>query len=112
MYLLETLHKLIDGLGELPGIIDLRKARYDQRFASAERVNLFRGVYGDAATAEKAIPATKPSGYDNEAPAAMYDERTRQVYAGDYPVLFWLQKLLGENASRVFDIGGHIGVGY
>ena len=45
MYLLETLHKLIDGLGELPGIIDLRKARYDQRFASAERVNLFRGVW-------------------------------------------------------------------
>ena len=26
----------------------------------------------------------------------MYDERTRQVYAGDYPVLFWLQKLLGK----------------
>lgn len=112
MYLLETLHKLIDGLGELPWIQDLRKSRYDKRFSTAERVNLFRGIYPDASTAAHSIPATKPSGYDNEAPAAMYEERTRQIYPGDYPVLFWLQKLLGESVSKVFDIGGHIGVGY
>jgi putative methyltransferase (TIGR04325 family) len=112
MDITQKLHTIVDSLGTLPGLIDLRKARYHRRFATAERVNLFHGVYPDAAAAAAAIPPTKPAGYDNDAPAAMYDERTRQVYASDYPVLFWLSTLLTEQQCRVFDVGGHIGVGY
>lgn len=112
MEITQTLHDLVDGIGRLPGIHELRKARYDRRFAGAENVNLFRGVYADAASATAALPPTKPAGYDHDAPAAMYDERTRQIYASDYPVLFWLSRLLTDDCCRVFDIGGHIGVGY
>jgi len=112
MDITQKLHNIVDGIGKLPGLLDLRKARYGRRFATAERVNLFRGVYPDVATATAAIPPTKPAGYDNDAPAAMYDERTRQIYPSDYPALFWLSRLLTEQQCRVFDIGGHIGVGY
>jgi len=112
MEITKTLHGLVDGLGKLPGIYALRQWRYDRRFAKAEWVNLFHGVYSTASAATAAIPPTKPAGYDHDAPAAMYEERTRQIYVSDYPVLFWLSRLLTEQCSRVFDIGGHIGVGY
>lgn len=112
MDITQKLHDLVDALGRAPGLYQWRQARYDQRFATAERVNLFRGVYATAAAATAALPATKPAGYDHEAPAAMYNERTGQIYASDYPVLFWLSRLLTQDCCRVFDIGGHIGVGY
>ena len=53
-----------------------------------------------------------PLGYDNPAAAAMYVERTRKTYPTDYPVMFWLQKLLAQGFTSVFDLGGHIGVSY
>jgi putative methyltransferase (TIGR04325 family) len=107
-----TLHGMIDGLLDLPGIRLWRIGKYDRRFANAERVNLFRGIYPSADAAAADIPASKPNGYDHEAPAAMYDDRTRQIYPSDYPILFWMQKLFADGCKRVFDIGGHIGVGY
>jgi len=107
-----ALHGMVDDLLELPGIRQWRENKYERRFATAERVNLFRGVYASVGLAEAAIPASKPTGYDHDETAAMYDDRTRQIYPSDYPVLFWLQKLLSEQCHRVFDIGGHIGVGY
>ena len=108
----KMLHDAVDGVLNAPGLRQWRANKYDRRFERAENVNLFRGVYPSAAQAETAIPATKPKGYDHAGPAAMYEERTRQIYPSDYPVLFWLQKLLSESCHRVFDIGGHIGVGY
>jgi putative methyltransferase (TIGR04325 family) len=112
MDLTKALHDAVDGLLQLPGLRQWRSRKYDRRFESADNVNLFRGVYASAAQASAAIPSTKPAGYDHDGPAAMYAERTRQIYPSDYPILFWLQKLLSDTCNRVFDIGGHIGVGY
>jgi putative methyltransferase (TIGR04325 family) len=37
----------------------------------------------------------------------------RRIAAYDYPVLLWLQRLFeDEKASRVFDVGGHVGLAY
>lgn len=107
-----ALHGMVDAMLELPGIKQWRSKKYDNRFNHAEQVNLFRGVYSTPQAAVAALPSSKPAGYDHDAPATMYDERTRQIYPSDYPILFWLQKLLSESCNSVFDIGGHIGVGY
>jgi len=43
--------------------------------------------------------------------AHLYDDRIGKAFPSDYPVLFWLARLLPELTS-VFDWGGHIGVSY
>lgn len=114
MEILKTLHDAIDGIGKMPGIYGARKARYDRKFETSTDLNLFRGLFKsfEEAAAAAAVPAVKPVGYDNEGPALMYSERTIQIYVSDYPVLYWLSKLFSEGCTRVFDVGGHIGVGY
>jgi putative methyltransferase (TIGR04325 family) len=71
----------------------------------------FRGVYPDYATAEKAIPPDKLTGYDHAQLGKMYLSSMVQIRASDYPVLFWLQRIL-PGTTRVFDWGGNIGVSY
>ena len=110
---METLHHAVDLLVALAPIQHWRIDRYERHFARAEQVNLFRGVYESFTEAECSAPHTKPLGYDHPAPAAMYEERTRLIFPSDYPMLFWLQCLLATGqCSSLFDLGGHIGVGY
>lgn len=86
-------------------------ARYERRFAHAIHENLFRGVYDSFDEAVRSAPSTKPIGYDQPGPAAMYEERLERVFPADYPVLFWLSRIL-PNCRKVFDFGGHVGVAY
>ena len=91
----------------------LPRARYERSFAANRGPqHMFRGVYGTFDEAQASAPADLPIGYDHPAPAAMYMDRTRKTYPADYPVLFWLAKLLREGCTTVFDLGGHIGVSY
>lgn len=87
------------------------RRRYDRRFASATRSNLFRGVFPDFASAAASMPGTKPLGYDNPVSAKLYEERRRRVYPADYPLLFWLARLLNPGCT-LYEIGGHLGVAY
>jgi putative methyltransferase (TIGR04325 family) len=49
-------------------------------------------------------------GYDNPEPAQMYrGEYLERVFPRDYPLLFWLRRLLASGARDVFDFGGHVG---
>jgi putative methyltransferase (TIGR04325 family) len=41
----------------------------------------------------------------------MYAERRSRIFEADYPVLFWLSRILAE-APRVFDFGGHVGLAF
>jgi putative methyltransferase (TIGR04325 family) len=94
---------------QMPLVLPLRKAMYERKFATHSNVHYFRGVFNSFEDAYKSAPKTKPKGYDNTAAAKMYKERTERFYSTDYPVLFWLSKILGET-HKVFDFGGHIGI--
>jgi putative methyltransferase (TIGR04325 family) len=102
----------VRGLAASPPAMYLRRRRFDAEFAAARQAHLFRGVYPSFAAAQASAPPSKPIGYDIPEAAAMYKERTRQVYPSDYPVMFWLERLWRAGARDVFDVGGHIGVSY
>lgn len=71
----------------------------------------FRGAFQSRAAALAAIPPQKLAGYDHEAAVTVHHQFMERVNPEDYPVLYWLQRLLPEIAS-VIDAGGHIGVKY
>lgn len=102
----------VDRLAHWPVLSGWLRGRYEREFAANRNRNLFRGVFASFEEAERSAPAGRPLGYDNEAAAAMYLDRTRRIYPTDYPVLFWLERLFAAGTSRVFDLGGHIGVSY
>jgi putative methyltransferase (TIGR04325 family) len=72
----------------------------------------YRGIYRTFAEAEADAPKSGKLGYDHAVMAEQY-ERDFPAYRNligtfDYPVMFWLQKLLEPN-QRVFDFGGNVG---
>lgn len=96
-------------VGNWPGVLAWRRRRYARLFAHATDANLFSGVYTSFAEAAAAAPKTKPLGYDNPGPAQMYRDVLEHVNARDYPLLYWLDRLLGGGARHVLDFGGHVG---
>jgi hypothetical protein len=98
--------KLVLALKQAPGILAWRRRRWNRYFESRTYGSYFKDVYPTYAAALAAIPADKARGYDGPGPAAFYRERTQQVYATDYPVLFWLRPLL-RPGLKIFDLGGH-----
>ena len=106
------LHDWLDTMLAAPGVRSLRERRFDDEFRSGHRGNSCRGLYASYSEALSAAPRTLPLGYDNEAAASMYRDRLERIYPGDYPVLHWLGEWFRDGATRVFDLGGHVGVGY
>ena len=101
---------LIDRLRRLPFIRHLRQSFEDQRFARASGCQrLFHGVYESFAQAAAAAPKTKPLHYDDQ--AFGYQQSHRSVLASDYPVIFWLGRLLA-SCSTLVDFGGNVGMAY
>lgn len=94
-----------------PLSVKVRVADYEKTFETATDCHLFRGVYNNFQEAIDSAPSTKGIGYDHPEPASFYLDRIEQIFASDYPVLFWLGSLL-KPGCKVFDLGGHIGVGF
>lgn len=111
MTLVGAYQRLSDIVLALPGMERIRRWDYERIFARRVNANLFRGVFESFDEAERSAPATKVIGYDNPEPASMYAERTLQVYPTDYPVMYWMRDCLTPG-TRVFDLGGHIGVSF
>jgi len=109
----ERAKEILHHFEQLPLVSEVLDRRYARQFANATNVNLFRGVYPDFATARAHAPAGKPIGYDNDAPASaqMYQFRMRAIAPCDYPVAFWLARLMAPG-ERLLDFGGHVGVLY
>ena len=112
MVLMDREHRLLDRMTNLPGMRSWLAARYERRFASNTDQNLFRGVFETYEQAMASAPESRPIGYDHPEPAAMYRQRMKELYATDYPVLFWLEKWFGSGGHRLFELGGHVGVSY
>lgn len=108
-----AMHTVGQRVSALPGIRQGLEALFERRFArEVPETNLYRGIFQTFAEAQASAPSTRPVGYDNTGAAELYRERTRRVYPSDYPAMFWLDRLFDEGAASVFDIGGHIGIGY
>ena len=95
----------------VPLIRKWHRFEYEQHFLRiAQWERLFSGVYPTFAAASAAIPAGRNSSYDNP-DSATFLGHTASVRSADYPVLFWLSRLLPQN-PRVFDFGGYLGISY
>jgi putative methyltransferase (TIGR04325 family) len=108
MSLVSTALGLSRAIKRSPPVRAMLERAYEKGFAG-DWPGSFRGVYATFAEAEAAAPKTKPLGYDHPGPASMYLERHERVYPSDYPVMFWLSRLLRPGA-RLFDLGGHVGL--
>jgi putative methyltransferase (TIGR04325 family) len=106
------LHEILDRALEAPLIARARMKRFDAEFAAGHYAGNCRGVFDTYAKSAAAAPRSLPLGYDNEKSAAMYRARLDRLYPGDYPMVLWLGKAFAAGARRVFDLGGHVGVGY
>jgi putative methyltransferase (TIGR04325 family) len=87
-----------------------RATAYRRKFLDNQDDNLFMGSFESFAAAEAGAPPSKSVGYDNaQAATQLY---SHQVYFYDYPALFWLGRSLEDGMTRIFDLGGHVGIKY
>jgi len=101
--------ELLNIASRVPPFRPLLVWQYERRFRSRKSGHWFRGVFDTFDEAEASIPHAQEVGYDGEGAAAMYRDSIGKIRSNDYPVLFWLQKLLGSERT-LFDLGGHVGV--
>ncbi len=71
---------------------------------------IFYGIYQSFPEAIRDIPPGNPEGHDSEA-VALRLAGGDPVRPSDYPILFWLQKLLPD-CRLLFDLGGGVGISY
>jgi putative methyltransferase (TIGR04325 family) len=76
-----------------------------------KRAPCCKGDYPSFAAALSAAPIEKLSGYNHRSIAEFYKKSLGDFNPGDYPVLFWLSRILPA-ARLVFELGGSIGSGY
>ncbi|QGW83040.1 TIGR04325 family methyltransferase [Variovorax paradoxus] len=88
----------------------LTPSDYERKFLDNQDENLFMGSFESFAAAEAGAPPSKAVGYDNA--EAAWEIYSHQIYFYDYPGLFWLSRSLDAGMSRVFDLGGHVGIKY
>ncbi|MBS0477262.1 MAG: methyltransferase, TIGR04325 family [Proteobacteria bacterium] len=78
-------------------------------YSDAER--RFRGRFANHADALAAVGPGRLAGYDNDETAQVAFELMCRVEQWDYPVLFWLDRVL-QDASSLVDAAGHMGTKY
>lgn len=84
---------------------ELRERRFRSTFTAC------RGVYATFEKARLTAPPTHPVGFDVGGMEDLFLDRLDQVFAHDYPVLFWLGRALAPGL-RVLDVGGNVGIHY
>jgi putative methyltransferase (TIGR04325 family) len=71
----------------------------------------FRGKFRSHAAAMRAVRHGVLDGYDHHEVVGIAYHDMCEITHWDYPVMFWLERLLSSNA-RVVDAGGHMGTKY
>lgn len=71
----------------------------------------FQGAYTSYKEAVDAVLGKIPVGCNYECVAEVSFDKMCEIAHWDYPVLFWLERLLPE-ADRILDAGGHMGTKY
>lgn len=102
-----TLARLLD----LAPVRALRRARFNARFATPSGGGACRGRFTSFAEALRSAPPSRAIGYDSAPAAGMYRDRLDHVFAADYPLLYWMQRV-GRSTDQLIDFGGHVGVSH
>jgi len=102
---------------ELPGLSVLTRPIRRSLFRRPYRAdNDYYGVYrtfDEAQAAARALSSQSlPATYDIEAAGRLYRSHLKRIRVSDYPLVYWLSRLIGGGCRSVFDLGGHIGVSY
>jgi putative methyltransferase (TIGR04325 family) len=97
----------IPSLDSVPLLRPLLRRIYERRFASSG-IGSFRGVFHTFADANQSAPRTKPLGFNCPEYALEFRDRLTRIFSFDYPVIFWLARLMKDDTS-IFDYGGHAG---
>lgn len=71
----------------------------------------FQGAFDSREEAIAAAPSNLPVGYDNNVVAEISYKKMCHLMPWDYPVIYWLQRLLPQ-AEQLLDAGGHMGTKY
>ena len=101
---------LVEKMRNVPLLKQIMRWR-DRRKFCRSRGGCFWGVYNTASAALSDVPPRKNLGYDNEASADLYRDQIGKINSHDYPLLFWLAKIVANECS-IFDFGGHFGIKY
>ncbi len=107
---------LNSGLGRrltrIPGIKHVLELSYHRQFDRARsHQRIFRGLYRNFPQAMAAIPSGRSVGFDNEVSASRLLAELNTIALSDYPMMFWLSKILCPGVT-LFDLGGYVGTSY
>ena len=86
------------------------RERYGE-YLFRKRAPSWKGIYSSFAEATAAPHRGKLVGYDHEATARREEPNLEVMNPADYPMLFWLEKLLPQTRT-VFDLGGNLGLAW
>jgi putative methyltransferase (TIGR04325 family) len=85
---------------------------YHRQFDLATgQIRWFRGIYPDFSIAMRDIPQSRLQGCDNQESVERVAHERLRICAFDYPIMFWLSKLLPD-CRLLFDWGGSVGISY
>jgi putative methyltransferase (TIGR04325 family) len=112
LYLGSAWHLLAERATRIPPLQSWLNHRHKRSFDIASgRQRIFHGIYPDFASAIRDIPPGRLQGHDNEASVLRLADARLRVVPSDYPIMFWLQKLLPA-CQLLFDLGGGVGISY
>lgn len=104
---------ILKGIAKLAPIKTYRMAAYRRAFfAPGSQWPRFYGLFKSRSEAECADSTKSVSvGYDHPGMESVSLEIMTKTWTSDYPVLFWLSRVLRDQKG-LFDLGGHIGTKY
>jgi putative methyltransferase (TIGR04325 family) len=103
----QLVREFLEGPVTRPALLCWRR----RQFLAKEGYGFYFGLFDSFADAREWLPSNP--GFDHEALATEYIQvRTQQVFAYDYPVMWWLDQAFRHGATTVLDIGGSVGVHY
>ncbi|PIF74184.1 putative methyltransferase (TIGR04325 family) [Variovorax sp. 54] len=101
----QVVRQILEGPATRPALLRWRR----QQFFSEAGFGSYFGLFDNFAEARDWLPASPE--FDHAALAAEYvNVRTKQVFAYDYPVMWWLERAFRDGCTQVLDIGGSVGV--
>lgn len=103
------LSKVKQRVAHLPLVRQAGALYYERQFVRWP--GAFRGVFSSFDEAARSAPGGSRVGYDFDELGELYNERLFRIYPADYPILYWLTRIVSPG-TRVFDFGGHVGLAF